>query len=108
VTVTEIYMFASMVTEGLFAFSGSPEGHRLPAKDGPWKRTRTIRAEEALPHRMDRTITELAINTHGCQLWRFKSKPRPGHSIAPAASADDSEHEAAAASETARRQRVKS
>lgn len=106
--MTEIYMFASTVTEGLFAFSGSPEGHRLPAKHGPWKRTRTIRAEEALPHRIDRTITELAINAQGCQLWRFKSKPRPGHSIAPAASADDSEHEAAAASETARRRRVKS
>lgn len=106
--MTEIYMFASTVTEGLFAFSGNLEGQQLPAKHGPWKRTRTIRAGEALPHGIDRTLTELAIKDQGCQLWRVKNKPRGDHPAAPPASADDSAHPAAATLATARQRPAKS
>lgn len=74
--MSEIYLFASTGTQGLFAFSGSPEGGRLPLKHGPWNLKRTIHAREALPHRIDRAATELAIKTQGCQLWRLRDKSR--------------------------------
>lgn len=106
--MTEIYMFASTVTEGMFAFSGNPEGLQLPAKHGPWKRTRTIQAEEALPHRIDRTATELAIKTQGCQLWRVKNKPRGDQPAAPSALGDDSTEATDGSSTTARRRSDKS
>lgn len=65
-----IHTFASTNGSGLGAFTGDADGHRLPARHGPWKHTGSVPSHRDLPHKLDRSTVEAAIEAHGFQMWR--------------------------------------
>jgi hypothetical protein len=65
-----IFSFASGKKPGLFAFASENTGQRLPDKFGPWKLTRRIGSDAALPHDLDRATVEQALAEAGFQMWR--------------------------------------
>jgi len=69
-----IYMFKSDGKSELRAFAGDAGGSRLPSQFRPWNAVGVIGEGKALPHKMSRVVIEDAIETHGFQLWRFKSR----------------------------------
>jgi hypothetical protein len=65
-----IYSFSSGKKPGLFAFAADQSGRQLPDKFGPWKLTRRINPDVALPHDLDRATVEEALTETGFQMWR--------------------------------------
>lgn len=65
-----IHTFSSTNGSGLHAFTGDAEGRKLPERHGPWKHTSRVPAGRDLPHGIDRNAVEVAIETHGFQMWR--------------------------------------
>lgn len=65
-----IHTFTSSSGSGLCAFTGDADGHRLPVRHGPWKHTGSVQPNRDLPHKLDRSTVETAIETHGFQMWR--------------------------------------
>jgi hypothetical protein len=70
-----IYIFKSEKTTELRAFAGDAEGRKLPSQFRPWHAVGVVGAGKALPHKISRATIEDAIETHGFQLWRLKTKP---------------------------------
>lgn len=66
-----IHTFAN--GSGLNAFAGDADGTRLPERHGPWRRIGSTRRNQALPHGIDRSMVESAIEEHGFQMWRAKA-----------------------------------
>lgn len=67
-----IHTFTSSNGSGLSAFAGDADGTRLPERHGPWRRTGSTRYNQPLPHNIDRSMVESAIEEHGFQMWRAK------------------------------------
>ncbi len=65
-----IHTFTSSNGSGLHAFTGDADGHRLPARHGPWKHMGKVLPNRDLPHKLDRSTVEAAIEAHGFQMWR--------------------------------------
>jgi hypothetical protein len=65
-----IHTFTSTNGSGLSAFTGDSDGRQLPARHGPWKHMGSVQPNRDLPHKLDRSIVEAAIETHGFQMWR--------------------------------------
>lgn len=65
-----IHTFASTNGSGLHAFTADADGRRLPTRHGPWKHTSTVAPNRDLPHALDRSTVEAAIDVHGFQMWR--------------------------------------
>ena len=78
-----IYMFKSEGKSELRAFAGDAGGSRLPSQFRPWHAVGVISDGKALPHKISRAVIEDAIEAHGFQLWRFKSKPAAPDPQAP-------------------------
>lgn len=68
-----IHTFTSSNGSGLWAFAGDADGSRLPERHGPWKRMGTVQPNRDLPHKLDRSTVETAIETHGFQMWRQRA-----------------------------------
>jgi hypothetical protein len=71
-----IYIHKSDAIGGLRAFAGDPEGSKLPDQFRPWHAIGVIRPDKDPPHNLPRDEIEKAIDLHGFQLWRMKSKPQ--------------------------------
>ena len=69
-----IFSFASGAKPGLFAFAADQSGRRLPDKFGPWKLTKRINPDAALPHDLDRATVEDALGAVGFQMWRRRKE----------------------------------
>lgn len=69
-----LFIFASNANTGLRAFAGDAAGRKLPDQFSPWRQIGAVRPESAPPYNLSRDTIEMAINTHGFQLWRLKPK----------------------------------
>jgi len=69
-----IFIHKSDAVDGLRAFSGDPEGSKLPSQFRPWHAIGVIRPDKDPPHKLPRDEIEKAIDTQGFQLWRMKAK----------------------------------
>lgn len=69
-----IYIFKSEGKTDLSAFAGDAEGSKLPSQFRPWHAVGVVGTGKALPHKISRSVVEDAIEAHGFQLWRIKSK----------------------------------
>lgn len=71
--MSAIHNFTSAGSSGLNAFAGDAEGTRLPVRHGPWRHVGSVRRHQTLPHGIDRSLVESAIEEHGFQMWRAKT-----------------------------------
>jgi hypothetical protein len=71
-----IIIFKSEPNPTLRAFSGDPGGRDLPKQFAPWHAVGAVSAGSDLPHKIDRSVVEKAINSAGYQLWRLKSEKK--------------------------------
>lgn len=71
--MSAIHSFTSANGSGLCAFAGDAEGTRLPARHGPWRHVGSVRRHQSLPHGIDRSLVESAIEEHGFQMYRTKT-----------------------------------
>jgi hypothetical protein len=69
-----IYTFSSTRNAALFAFSADRQGANLPDQHGPWTLQGGLHAQEAPPHRFERSKIESALVDGGFQLWRVKKR----------------------------------
>lgn len=71
---TNIYLYRSTKTKGLFCFSTGDEPTGLPESLAPWRRLGVVKPNEKLPHGLQREAIEPGIAEHGYQLFRRKAK----------------------------------
>jgi hypothetical protein len=71
-----IYIFRSDSSNGLRAFAADLAGSALPAQFRPWHVVGVIAPEREPPYKLPREDIEKAIDAHGFQLWRMKSKSK--------------------------------
>ena len=69
-----LFIFESNANAGLRAFAGDAAGRKLPDRFKPWQQIGVVRPENAPPYNLSRHTIEKAINAHGFQLWRLKTK----------------------------------
>jgi hypothetical protein len=67
-----LYIFKSEAANDLRAFTGEPDGSKLPANHGPWTVVGVVGQDKAPPYNFSRAAIEEAIGGKGFQLWRFK------------------------------------
>ena len=72
---SDIYMYLSTTSKGLFCFSRSARGNGLPQSFAPWKVFGVVRHDQPPPHGLSRQAIESGIAANGYQLWRHKRKP---------------------------------
>jgi hypothetical protein len=68
-----IVIFKSQPNPTLRAFSADQGGQELPKQFAPWHAIGVVSPGSDLPHKLDRSVIEKAINSNGYQLWRLKS-----------------------------------
>jgi hypothetical protein len=68
--VITIHTFSSTSGSGLFAFTDDAQGRNLPDRHGPWNHVGSTSTPRSLPHGVDRTVVEAAIEREGFQMWR--------------------------------------
>ncbi len=71
-----LYVFKSDAAGELRAFTGDLAGSRLPERFRPWHAVGAVAPDAAPPHGLSREGIEQAIESHGFQLWRLKTKAK--------------------------------
>jgi hypothetical protein len=69
-----LFIFESDTNAGLRAFAGDVAGRKLPDQFSPWRQIGAVASGNVPPYNLSRDTIETAINAHGFQLWRLKSK----------------------------------
>jgi hypothetical protein len=69
-----LFIFESVANANLQAFAGDVVGRKLPDQISPWRQIGAVRPENVPPCNLSRDTIAKAINVHGFQLWRLKSK----------------------------------
>lgn len=71
---SNLFMYMSKKTKGMFCFSGDSRGEGLPPSFAPWVSYGVLRRDQTPPHGLSRQAIEAGVRENGYQLWREKPK----------------------------------